>query len=123
MKDPNITLAAFNTALNEFGTSNQGIQDQVIAVMDACATLTANITKRVATQVIYDEMVNRPTSITVLPRADQVKRIVVIGLVAAIGELVGWDIGDALELCADIAEDVHAHGEAEQIRAMAYEPA
>jgi hypothetical protein len=63
-------------------------------------------------QAIYNELTNKPCGIE---HRDALR----MGIVTAIGALVKWDVIDALELAADIAEDVNAHGEARAIREMA----
>ena len=82
------------------------------AVSDELADFCAQLQKSVIRQAIYNELTNKPCGIE---HRDALR----MGLVSAIGALIKWDVIDALELAADIAEDVNAHGEAKLIRDMA----
>ena len=77
----------------------------------------AGVTDRAAGQALYDLTTNIPTGIIGINDWTP-KHAVNRGIVGAIGRHVDWDIVEALELCADILEDVNAHTESAQIRAM-----
>lgn len=49
------------------------------------------------------------------------EREITRALVTTCGRFVKWDIGKAIELCADILEDVNAHEEAAALRLKAQE--
>ena len=66
-------------------------------------------------QSIYNELTNRPCGI-------EHQNALRMGIVHAIGAYLKWDVIDALEIAADIAEDVNAHAEAKAIREMAITP-
>lgn len=98
-------------ALNECGVG-EDLDARLNKTNEALADFCANLQKSVTRQSIYNELTNRPCGIK---HPDALR----MGLVSAIGNLVQWDVIEALELAADIAEDVNAHGEAAAIRAMA----
>lgn len=98
-------------ALNECGVG-QDLDMRLREQYEALADFIANLTKSVMGQAIYNELTNKPCGI-------EHRNALRMGIVSAIGSLIKWDVIEALELAADIAEDVNAHGEAAQIRAMA----
>lgn len=98
-------------ALNECGVG-EDLGERLNKTNDALAEFCANLQKSVIRQSIYNELTNRPCGIE---HRDALR----MGLVSAIGALIQWDVIDALELAADITEDVNAHTEAAAIRDMA----
>ncbi len=107
-KDRNAVL----NALNECGVG-ENLAQRLNATNEALADFCASLQKHVIQQATYNELTNKPCGIE---HRDALR----MGLVSAIGALIKWDVSEALELCADIAQDVNAHDEARQIRAMAY---
>lgn len=65
-------------------------------------------------QLTYDVYTNVPTG--VMNRDDVSGHALKSGIASACGVLVQWDINEALELCANILEDVNAHPEAKMLR-------
>lgn len=98
-------------ALNECGVG-EDLDKRLNDLNEKLADFCASLQKSVMGQAIYNELTNKPCGIE---HHDALR----MGLVSAIGALVQWDVIDALELAADIAEDVNAHSEARQIRDMA----
>jgi hypothetical protein len=90
----------------------EDLGERLNAVNDELAEFCANLQKSVIRQAIYNELTNKPCGI-------EHRSALRMGLVSAIGNLIKWDVIEALELAGDIAEDVNAHSEAAQIRAMA----
>lgn len=99
-------------ALNECGVG-EDLGERLSATAEKLAEFCANLQRSVMRQAIYNELTNKPCGIEC--PGDALR----MGLVSAIGNLVQWNIVDALELAADIAEDVNAHTEAQVIRQMA----
>jgi hypothetical protein len=103
-----------NTVLNALNACGVGenlgerLNETSEQLAEFCASLQRNVTR----QAVYNELTNKPCGIE---HRDALR----MGIVSAIGALVKWDVIDALELAADIAEDVNAHSEAAAIRAMA----
>lgn len=98
-------------ALNDCGVGENldaNLRKQTERVAEFCA----NLTKNAIGQAVYNELTNKPCGIEY---GDPLK----MGIVSAIGNLVQWDLIAALEIAADIAQDVNAHSEAAAIRAMA----
>lgn len=98
-------------ALNTCGVGenlDEKLNKDVEQIADFCAALQKSATR----QAIYNHLTNKPCGIE---HGEALK----MGLVSAIGTLVQWDVIEALEIAADIAEDVNAHGEAAKIRGMA----
>jgi hypothetical protein len=103
---------AVRNALNECGVG-EDLAQRLNAINESLADFCASLQKHVIQQATYNELTNKPCGIE---HRDALR----MGLVSAIGALVKWDITKALELAADIAEDVNAHAEAKAIRQMAY---
>lgn len=82
----------------------------------ATGELVAKITEKIISQLSYNIMNNVPLGI--VSEKECVNHAIKTGLVSAIGNHVQWDIVEALELCADILEDVNAHKEAGFVRKM-----
>jgi hypothetical protein len=78
-----------------------------------------SIREKCETQFKYNCETNVPKGIVAID--DTADNAIRLGLVSALGKHLDWSIPDALTLAADIAEDVNAHDEAAQIRAM-FEP-
>lgn len=102
---------AVRNALNECGVG-EDLYERLSKTNDELADFCAQLQKSVMRQAVYNELTNRPCGIE-YPNALR------SGLVSAIGNLIKWDAVEALELAADIAEDVNAHSEAAAIRNMA----
>jgi hypothetical protein len=98
-------------ALNECGVG-EDLGERLNKDVDALTAFCSNLQKSVMRQSIYNELTNRPCGV-------EYRDALRMGLVSAIGSLLQWDVIEALELAADIAEDVNAHGEAAKIREMA----
>jgi hypothetical protein len=98
-------------ALNECGVG-ENLGERLNETNDQLADFCANLQKNVIRQAIYNELTNKPCGI-------EHRNALRMGIVSAIGNLIKWDVIDALELAADIAEDVNAHSEAAAIREMA----
>lgn len=98
-------------ALNECGVG-EDLGTRLNKANEELADFCASLQKSVMRQAIYNELTNRPCGI-------EHRSALRMGLVSAIGNLVQWDVIEALELAADIAEDVNAHSECAAIRAMA----
>lgn len=111
MGDFNERNNAVKNALNECGVG-ENLDERLNAANERIAEFCADVMKRATRQAIYNELTNEPCGI----RAGDPLRM---GIVGAIGALAKWDIGEALEIAADIAEDVNAHSEAAAIRKMA----
>ena len=78
-----------------------------------CADAQARITR----QALYNMTINVPCG--VMRHADCTARAAILrALPGVCGEFVAWDISDALDLAADILDDVNAHSEAEALRRM-----
>lgn len=99
-----VNRGAVLNALNECGVG-ENLSERLNKTSDDLADFCANLQKSVTRQSIYNELTNRPCGIE---HRDALR----MGLVSAIGNLLKWDVIDALELAADIAEDVNAHSEA-----------
>ena len=98
-------------ALNDCGVGKD-LAQRLNKTNEELADFCASLQKHVIQQSTYNELTNKPCGIE---HRDALR----MGLVSAIGALIKWDVIDALELAADIAEDVNAHGEAKLIRDMA----
>ena len=98
-------------ALNECGVG-EDLDKRLNEANEQLADFCAQLQKSVMRQAIYNELTNKPCGI-------EHRNALRMGLVSAIGNLLKWDVIDALELAADIAEDVNAHSEAAAIRNMA----
>ena len=97
-------------ALNECGVGENldaNLNQSACEVAEFCSRLTTNVMR----QAVYNELTNRPCGI-------EHRNALRMGLVSSIGAFLKWDVIDALELAADIAEDVNAHTEAKAIREM-----
>lgn len=102
---------AVKNALNECGVG-EDLDVRLNKANEELADFCTNLQKSVSRQAVYNELTNRPCGI-------EHRNALRMGLVSAIGNLVQWDVIEALELAADIAEDVNAHSEAAKIREMA----
>ncbi len=104
-------------ALDECGIGHD-LNDRLRVQFEGVAKFCAMLEARILSQVVYNAVYNVPLGI--VSAADcTVQKAIRQALPGACGEFVQWDITDALELAADIAEDVNAHGEAAKIRALA----
>jgi hypothetical protein len=77
--------------------------------------LAALITQKTATQAAYDIFQNIPCGVL---SASEPPRSSLRAIPCAVGEWLNWDINSALNLCADILDDVNAHAESAILRAM-----
>ncbi len=77
----------------------------------------ASLQRRAMQQALYDLTTNVPCGILTRAQANG-EHALKCAIAGAVGEFVQWGISEALEVAADIAEDVNAHSEAAQIRAM-----
>jgi hypothetical protein len=78
----------------------------------------ADLQKRAIAQLDYDLKSNVPFGILSPAEAAEGSHALRLAIVSAVGSFVHYDIHGALEIAADIADDVNAHPEAAQIRAM-----
>lgn len=104
--------ASVEAKLNELGTSSAVMSEQINAAIVQATAFAGDVIARTA---LYDQLVNIPCGVH--SRAwykpeSAFKR----ALAGACGAAVKWDINQALELAADILEDVNAHGEAAKVR-------
>jgi hypothetical protein len=88
------------------------------SALDLISAFCADLEKRAISQLRYDLESNVQFGILTPEEALQGSHALKIGIVGAISSLVSFDICAALEFAADIAENVNAHREAAQIRAM-----
>lgn len=82
------------------------------------ATFCADLQKRATAQLQYDLESNLPSGRISAQEAADGSHAIRRAIASAIGSFVHYDIIGALDIAADIAEDVNAHPEAAQIRAM-----
>jgi hypothetical protein len=81
---------------------------------DKLSTLMLSIADSVKSQLLYNITENIPRGII---KADEASdHAINSGLVSALGKHLQWDVYGAMELAADILEDVNAHSEAAKIR-------
>lgn len=107
-----------NNALDDCGIGND-LNERFSKAQEQVAVFCANVQRKITSQLLYDLMQNVPAGIC--QRGDpsyHANRAIKTGLAGAIGSFVKWDVNEALEIAADIAEDVNAHSEAKTIRAM-----
>lgn len=83
----------------------------------AIAEFIGEVTAKCFSQSHHDLLVNVPTGTTSHWEAtgEAAIRRAIPGIC---GAFVKWDINAAIELAADILDDVNAHGEAQKVRAM-----
>lgn len=106
-------------SLNDCGIGHD-VQQRFSEASKIAAKFCADLQSKICSQLMYDLMQNVPTGIIQRGGAAyHAKHAIERGLVSFIGAFVQWDLVDALNLGADIAEDVNAHGEAKLIREMA----
>lgn len=84
----------------------------------AITTFCADLQKRALDQLQYDLESNLPSGRISAQEAADGSHAIRRAIASAVGSFVHYDILGALEIAADIAEDVNAHPEAAQIRAM-----
>lgn len=102
--------------LDESGIGHD-VDDRLNAVVEQVESFCSTLRISIMRQAIYTLLTNVPTG--VMTRAEATpEHAIKSGLVNAIGKLVKWNTADALDLAADIAEDVNAHAEAAEIRRM-----
>ncbi|MDE2105878.1 MAG: hypothetical protein KGL39_52130 [Patescibacteria group bacterium] len=77
----------------------------------------ALVRDRIYKQYEYDCTKNVECGVTTLAEAQTGENAIKCGLVSAVGHLVKWSVEDAIEIAADILEDVNAHPEAAELRA------
>jgi hypothetical protein len=88
------------------------------AALTAITVFCTDLEKRAVAQLQYDLETNVPRGILTPQEAADGSHAIRCAIASAIGSFVHYDIYGALEIAADIAEDVNAHPEAAQIRAM-----
>lgn len=110
--------AAVENALNSVGTSGHLIAQHLRDTTAAAASFCGQVHARTVEQATHDLLTNIPCGILRDNEATP-QRALLTALVSAIGSELSWDIPAALELCADILDDVNAHDEAAAVRAMA----
>ena len=109
--------AAVKTALESVGIGETWMRHDIANIMALTTDLTSSIVQKVSSQALYHHLTNIPCGV-IEQKDHKIYDVVQSGLVAAIGQYLGWDINKALELCANILEDVNAHDEAAAVRAM-----
>ena len=77
----------------------------------------ATVRERIYSQHEYDCTKNVESGIMTAAEAATGDNAIKSGLVSAIGGLVEWSVDGAIEIAADILEDVNAHTEATELRA------
>lgn len=92
--------------------ATKNIDQTTEAAIDLCAT----IVKRATSQAMYDNFTNVPAGIIQPSEVgpESLRR----ALPGALGTYLEWDVIDALQLAADILEDVNAHDECAKVLAM-----
>jgi hypothetical protein len=109
--------AALEGSLLQAGINRKTAQEQINRACERAGSLASHIVARVASQATHDQLHNLPVGI-LNHTDDVVSHAVNSGTVGALGAFLEWDIGKTLKFCADLLDDVNAHGEAEQVRAM-----
>lgn len=109
--------AKVDSALLAVGINRRTAADNIDKASKIAADLGASIVAKCIRQAVYDNYTNVPEGI--INASDYApSESVMRGLPGAIGTFLEWDVTAALELCADILEDVNAHDEAAKVRAM-----
>lgn len=87
------------------------------AVAELASDLGGKIVAKAVGQATYDHLTNIPAGIVdgaSYKPVDSLRR----ALPHALGTYLKWDVGDAIELAADILEDVNAHRECALVRSL-----
>lgn len=97
-------------------TTKETTDELFVAEVGQVAEFQKMFTEKALGRLKYNLEENLPKGIMTLEqiKGDSVKS----GLVSSIGTFIKWDIYQAMELCADILEDVNAHKEAQVLRVM-----
>lgn len=88
------------------------------SALAAITAFCADLQKRAISQLQYDLESNVQFGVLTAAEAAEGSHALRLAIVSAVGSFVHYDIYGALEIAADIAEDVNAHPEAAQIRQM-----
>jgi len=115
--DFSTAYTAVSNALDSCGIGHD-LQTRFNAATDAITAFCCDLQRRATNQLLYDLTTNVPCGILDHEQATG-PHAIRAAIAGAVGSLVKWDITEALEIAADIAEDVNAHSEAAQIRAIA----
>lgn len=115
--DFDTAFKAVNSALNSCGIGSD-LQARFNAANDAITAFCCDLQRRATNQLLYDLTTNVPCGILNWDEANA-QHAIRSAIAGAVGSLVKYDVSEALEIAADIAEDVNAHSEAAQIRTMA----
>jgi hypothetical protein len=115
MDDKREKLSEINSALDSCGIGHD-VDGQFHEQFAEIATFCADLQKRACQQAAYNLLRNVPLGI--LTRDETKGHAIRSAIAGAVGALVEWSIDGALEIAGDIAEEVNAHAEAKQIRAM-----
>jgi len=109
--------ADVETHLNAIGTSSTELTHHVEDAAKKAADFASTLNTRTVAQATYDMLTNVPCG--VLHAADATPETALrAALVLTIGQYLQWNITDAVNLCADILDDVNAHDLAKQVRAL-----
>lgn len=112
----NTSWSEVEAALDQSGIGHD-IVDRLHKHHEEIGNWAGALVRRASNQAAYDLIRNVPAGI--MSRAEATpERAVHVGLVGTCGAFVKWDPAKALELCADILEDVNAHQEAAAVRKM-----
>ena len=111
-----------NKAIDAFESIGLGmIENHNLALSDTLADISGHLSKVYLSQGLHNLTVNIPCGIideNILP-TELAKRTALHALVSTISHVVEFDIVSALEVCADLMEDVNGHAEAKMLRDMA----
>ena len=111
-----------DNALNALGLSNERMESDLEKTVNLVGEFSQNVLGVATHQATYHLLTNLPCNV-IEPWEDIPADSLRTGIVNALGKYVGWGIGEALELCADILEDVNAHKVAATLREMKWEDA
>lgn len=115
--DTKAKISRTHAALDECGIGHD-IDDKLRGALRALDLFLESQRVKIRDQILHLYLVNIPAGIierSTTTGADSIGR----ALPGICGAFLRWDVGAAIELAADILEDVNAHDEARQVRAMA----
>ena len=109
--------AEVETLFNTIGTSRENFSKQIREAVELASKFSADLAAKTAGQAVHDQITNLPCGIYHRSQYSP-RKAFLSALAGACGRAVGFGTDDALELAADILEDVNAHAECAQVRAM-----